>query len=363
MDEDAYIDALIRDLAFDLETHAIFIGQREIRTIFFGGGTPSLFSTEGIARILEAVNDKLLLSPDIEITLEANPGSSEQERFKGYRDAGVNRLSIGIQSFHEERLKTLGRIHGREEALNAANAARGAGFENFNLDLMYALPDQDLTAAAADLERAINLKPTHISYYQLTMEPGTHFHMHPPPLPDDELAWEMQLQGESMLATAGYRQYEVSAYAQAGKTCRHNLNYWQFGDYLGVGAGAHGKLTDPISGRIIRTAKQRLPAKYISMAGTSDLISEHRDVNHKDRAFEFLLNALRLKAGFSIKNFIDYTHLDKSAALESLDEAQRQLLINISDNHIVTTDKGWRHIDSILTTMINDSPPARLKLV
>ena len=352
MDEGQYVDALIRDLEHNLSTQPEFLASRPIESVFFGGGTPSLFSASGIARILESASQRLSFADDIEITLEANPGSSEQARFRGYRDAGVNRLSIGIQSLDETKLKKLGRIHNRDEALHAAESARAAGFDNFNLDLMFALPEQNLEQAASDLQQIVDLAPTHISYYQLTLEPGTHFHMHPPKLPQHDLAWEMQIQCERMLDEAGYTQYEVSAYAQIGRQCRHNLNYWQFGDYLGIGAGAHGKLTH--NDRIIRSAKQRLPIKYMDHTGSDAAITEHRDVMLEDRSFEFLLNALRLKEGFSLETYSISTGLDPQILLRRLQSALDQKLVSMSDHRLCTTERGWRHIDSILAALLDE---------
>lgn len=353
MDEDAYVRALLRDLRFDLEQQPEFLHDREISSIFFGGGTPSLFSARAIGNILDASSQALRFARDIEITLEANPGASEQSRFTGYRAAGVNRLSIGIQSFNEAQLQTLGRIHGRDEALAAATAARAAGFENINLDLMYALPQQNLAEAASDLQQAIHLEPAHISYYQLTMEPGTYFHKHPPELPESEHAWDMQLQGETMLHKAGYTQYEVSAYAQPDRQCRHNLNYWQFGDYLGIGAGAHAKLSNALAQRIIRSSKQRMPLKYMSQAGSADCLTEHADILLNDRSFEYLLNALRLKQGFKTSDFSLRTGLSEAALMQKLDRARSQGLLEIASSRVCTTPKGWRHIDSILTSALD----------
>ena len=236
--EAAYVDALLADLQQELPA----VWGRPIHSIFIGGGTPSLMSPEGLERLLSSLRALLGIGPEVEVTLEANPGTVEQQRFTEFRDAGINRLSIGIQSFDEEKLRALGRVHDRAEALRAAEAAHGAGFDNFNLDLMFGLPGQDEGQACADLEQAVALAPSHISWYQLTIEPNTAFAHHPPAVPEDELLWAIQQRGQETLAAAGYVQYEVSAYAREGALCRHNLNYWQFGDYLGIGPGAHGKL-------------------------------------------------------------------------------------------------------------------------
>ncbi len=350
MDEHRYTDALIRDLQHDCARWETYLQHREVISVFFGGGTPSLFSAESVERILRAARQRLPLAGDAEITLEANPGASEQTRFAAYREAGVNRLSIGIQSFDDDKLRSLGRIHGRDEAMHAAQAARAAGFDNFNLDLMYALPEQTLAEAANDLTQAIDLQPAHISYYQLTLEPDTHFHRHPPPLPDHDLAWDMQLQGEELLEKAGYGQYEISAYAQPDRRCRHNLNYWQFGDYLGIGAGAHAKLSHPATQKIRRTAKQRLPIKYMHQAGTADALSEH-EVPTADRGFEYLLNALRLKRGVSLEQAVQHSFLSAEAFTAMLQPAIEQGLLSLDDGRLCTTDTGWRHVDSILASL------------
>src|SRR3989344_3582228 len=290
--EQEYIDALLRDLEQDLPR----AWGRPVYTIFIGGGTPSLFSPEAIDRLLSGIRARLPLDQNIEITLEANPGTvvapahpapatfvhpctSDVEHFKGFRQAGINRLSIGIQSFDEAKLKALGRIHGREEALRAAEAARAAGFENFNLDLMFGLPDQTVEQAVSDVRTAIQLHPSHLSVYQLTIEPNTLFHAQPPTLPDDDVAWEMQSQLQAELAAADYRQYEVSAYAKPGYECRHNLNYWKFGDYLGIGAGAHAKITDATG--ITRLWKVKQPNDYLLYAGTPQGIGGEQKLSRR----------------------------------------------------------------------------------
>ncbi len=346
MDEARYVQALLADLAFE----APLVEGRTIQSIFFGGGTPSLFSAGSIGHIIEAAEERIGLSRDCEITLEANPGTAEQARFAGYRIAGVNRLSIGVQSFDNQLLQKLGRIHDGDEAKRAADMARKAGIDNFNLDLMFALPGQDLDAASRDLGQAIALAPTHISYYQLTLEPGTHFHRHPPSLPDHELAWAMQQQGESMLAAAGFNQYEVSAYAQAGQQCRHNLNYWLYGDYLGVGAGAHGKLS--YANAVQRRARTRLPKHYLLRAGDKSVLAEANAVSPSDRAFEFLLNALRLKEGFCVDDFTLHTGLPGAALSERLQPLLQRRLLKVQGQHIRSTALGWRHLDSMLTELL-----------
>lgn len=349
MDEARYVDALLADLRFE----APLAQGRSIQSIFFGGGTPSLFSAASIGRILEAANQEIGLTNDCEITLEANPGTAEQERFLGYRNAGVNRLSIGVQSFDNSALQKLGRIHDGSEAIKAAEMAHAAGLNNFNLDLMFALPGQNLETAAADLEQAIALKPSHISYYQLTLEPGTHFHRHPPKLPDHELAWAMQQQGETLLAAAGYAQYEVSAYASENKQCQHNLNYWLFGDYVGIGAGAHGKLS---RGQAIqRRSRARMPKHFMARAGDESVLAETQTITEQDRVFEFLLNALRIKQGFAIADFCANTGLPADSLNRQLATLENRQLVSIEANWVKTTALGWRHLDGILTELLPDA--------
>lgn len=346
MDEAAYVDALLADLAFEANLSA----GRQLQSLFFGGGTPSLFSPEAIGRLITAADAHIGLRPDCEITLEANPGTAEAQRFAGYRAAGVNRLSIGVQSFNHQALQRLGRIHDADEARHATILAQDAGFERLNLDLMFALPDQDLEGARSDLEQAIALNPGHISYYQLTLEPGTHFHRHPPALPTHELAWDMQTQGEALLSAAGYNQYEVSAYAQAGMSCRHNLNYWRYGDYLGIGAGAHGKLS--ASDAIERRARCRMPRHFMQRAGTDAVLAEQSRVATEDRLFEFLLNALRLKQGIELSVFEQHTGLPRQQLLSALKAPQFRDLVAVGPQHIQTTALGWRHLDSLLGALL-----------
>ena len=303
--ERAYLAALLDDLEFAARDCA----GRELVSVFFGGGTPSLFAAESVGRLLERAGRLFRTAADLEVTLEANPGTVERGRFADYRAAGVTRVSLGAQSFDDDRLASLGRIHSSRETLTAVAELRAAGLDNFNLDLMYALPEQTLEGALADLDQALRLEPTHLSHYQLTLEPGTVFERRPPPLPDDEDAFAIQLACESRLAAAGYRQYEVSAYATAGRECRHNLNYWRFGDYLGIGAGAHGKLTDPAGGIVVRTARVRQPARYLAAGAPAGRVEESRPVAVDELAFEFFLNALRLVEGFDAALFESRTGL------------------------------------------------------
>ena len=292
--ERAYVEALLDDLEFA----ASGCPDRELVSVFFGGGTPSLFSASSVGRVLERAGQLLRTAPGLEVTFEANPGAVERGRFADYRSAGITRVSLGAQSFDDRALAALGRIHAGRETLAAVEELGAAGLDNFNLDLMYALPEQTPDAALRDLEQALSLGPAHVSHYQLTLEPGTVFERRPPPLPDDETAWAMQLACQSRLAEAGYRQYEVSAYAAPGRECRHNLNYWRFGDYLGIGAGAHGKLTNTATGTVLRTARVRQPARYLAAAAAESRIDETRIVSADELTFEFFLNALRLVDGF-----------------------------------------------------------------
>jgi len=302
--ENAYIGALLRDLDQDLPR----VQGRSLHSVFFGGGTPSLFSAESIGRLLEGVRGRLKLAADLEVTLEANPGTVERGRFAAYREAGVTRLSIGVQSFDPKKLEVLGRIHSGEEAVNAVEEAHASGLHNFNLDHMYGLPRQSVEEAEADVKQAMALMPAHLSHYQLTLEPNTLFAAHPPLLPEDESIWAMQQRCQELLAGKGYEQYEVSAYAQSGRRARHNLNYWNFGDYLGIGAGAHGKLTDP-EGRVTRLWKLKHPEAYLESAGTPKSLGGISQVSGPDLAFEFMLNRLRLVDAFSAADFESATGL------------------------------------------------------
>ncbi|MBU6478245.1 MAG: radical SAM family heme chaperone HemW, partial [Xanthomonadaceae bacterium] len=295
MPERDYVVALLADLDADLADFGDTVRGREIISVFFGGGTPSLFAPDSIAEILDGTSTRTPFASDCEITLETNPGTVEHGRFDGYLKAGVNRISFGVQSFDDEKLRALGRIHSSGEAESAVKLAQDAGYTNINLDLMYALPNQNLDDALADIERAIALQPAHLSHYQLTLEPGTPFARRPPPLPDHDAAWDMQEACQARLANAGYAQYEVSAYAQSGRRCRHNLNYWQFGDYLGIGAGAHGKLTNERAVR--RRWKTRSPVAYLQNARTPQRIGGDETVDAEQLPFEFMLNALRLNEG------------------------------------------------------------------
>ena len=340
--ENEYVEALLRDLEQDLPR----TWGRAVYSIFIGGGTPSLFSPEAIDRLLSGIRARLPLDQNIEITLEANPGTVELERFKGFRQAGINRLSIGIQSFDETKLKALGRIHGCEEALHAAEAARAAGFDNFNLDLMFGLPGQTVEQAVSDIRTAIQLGPTHVSAYQLTIEPNTLFHARPPVLPDDDSTWDMQNRLQTELAAAGYRQYEVSAYAKPGYECRHNLNYWQFGDYLGIGAGAHAKITD--AGSITRLWKIKQPNEYLLAAGTPRNLGGEQKLSREHTVTEFMMNALRLNSGFPSRLFAERTGLPISAVAQSLEAAEQQGLIDWDAETLRPTATGFRFLNNLV---------------
>ena len=341
-----YVEALLRDLEQDLPA----VWGRRVQTIFIGGGTPSLFTPDALEALLTGVRTRIPVSPEAEITLEANPGTVETDRFRGFRQAGVNRLSIGVQSFDDAKLVALGRIHDGAAAARAADAAHAAGFSNFNLDLMYALPGQTVAQAQSDLAAAIALRPTHLSIYQLTLEPNTLFHRAPPALPDDDTAFEMQQRLHAQAADAGYVQYEVSAYAQAGARCRHNLNYWQFGDYLGIGAGAHGKLTDHTG--IVRTAKARQPRDYLAKAGTAAGREVERRLSAADAAFEFMLNALRLNGGFSLDLFCARTGLAAAALEPALSQAQARHWLVRDGDAIRTTELGARFLNDVLQNFL-----------
>lgn len=328
--EREYVDALLRDLDLDLPR----VSGRRIETVFFGGGTPSLFSPQAIARLLEETRRRIAFAADIEITLEANPGTVEHGRFAEYKAAGITRLSIGVQSFDPQQLNKLGRIHSADEAVRAAEEAHAAGLDNFNLDLMYGLPGQALEQAEEDVRKAIALSPAHLSHYQLTLEPNTLFYVQPPPLPEEDAVWSMQQTCQSLLDDHGYAQYEISAYARPGRRCRHNLNYWRFGDYLGIGAGAHGKLTDP-EGTRWRIWKVKHPASYLRDAGSHAGIGGIDAVNPTELAFEFMLNRLRLMEGFTESEF-------KTASGQDFDTVHPPVERAVALGLMANTGDMWR---------------------
>ena len=341
LEEERYLAALLADLAVDIP----LAGGRQVQSVFIGGGTPSLVSGSFVGRLLDAVDGQLGLAPATEVTLEANPGIAEALSFRDYRAAGVNRLSIGIQSFSDRRLAALGRIHGRSEALAAVDLARRAGFDNLNLDLMHGLPDQTVGEALADLETALELAPEHLSWYQLTVEPNTAFAASPPSLPDDDLAWEIEEAGLARLADAGFERYEVSAHARPGLRCRHNLNYWEFGDYLGIGAGAHGKLTRR-DGAIERRWKARHPADYLR--GASDVVAGTRRLAPHDLRLEFALNALRLTDGVPLDLCAARTGLPNRALSPALERARDLGLLEPVPDRLAPTPLGRRFLNRLV---------------
>jgi putative oxygen-independent coproporphyrinogen III oxidase len=343
--EGEYVAALLRDLAQDLTGAA---AGRPLVSIFMGGGTPSLFSGAAIAKLLDGVRALVELAQDVEITLEANPGTADAANFDAYRAAGVNRLSIGVQSLDTAKLASLGRIHDPCQARAALSLARAAGFDNLNLDLMYGLPGQTLGEAASDLEAAIALGPEHLSYYQLTLEPNTPFHRSPPPLPDDDLAADIHDQGLNRLVAAGYAQYEVSAYARPGRRCRHNLAYWTFGDYLGIGAGAHAKLTDPATGEVERTAKLRHPDAYLAAIRDGRFLSSRRVLDADDLILEFALFALRLNEGFDPALFEGRTGLPFVRLAGPIEAARRRGLLALDGERLRASALGRRFLNDLI---------------
>lgn len=348
--EDRYVAALLRDL----ETELPDIWGRRIQSIFIGGGTPSLFSARAMDQLLSGVRTLLPITPDCEITLEANPGTVEQSHFQGYRESGINRLSLGIQSFDDDALRRLGRVHSSDEAHKAIETAQRCGFENFNLDLMFGLPGHGVKGGISDLEQAIAYEPAHLSWYQLTLEPNTLFYKQPPQLPDAEIIEALFESGQETLTSAGFTQYEVSAYTQAGKQCLHNLNYWEFGDYLGIGAGAHGKLTSPTDFSVRRTSRHRQPQHYMQAAETGQPVSNTLIVDENQRLFEFMLNALRLKAGFDQSLFEERTGLPWSVAAETISKLHGDGLLSCEGRHIRPSQRGWLFIDEMTAQFLPD---------
>jgi putative oxygen-independent coproporphyrinogen III oxidase len=344
--ESSYIDALLDDLTSDLERYAI---TRPIHSIFIGGGTPSLFSPESIDRLIVGIRQRVTFEENLEIILEANPGTFESTKFVEFNALGINRLSIGVQSFNDGLLTKLGRVHSGQEAVKAAEIAHYAGFTNFNLDLMFGLPGAIPGDSEKDITTAISLKPTHISFYQLTLEPNTLFHKFPPKLPDDEFIYSTQKNCQGLLGDNGYQQYEISAYAQSGKHCRHNVNYWQFGDYLGIGAGAHGKITEAVPNQITRTFKPKSPGLYLqnpSQGGGNQTIAIY------ELPLEFIMNQLRLRSGFTLNHYQNMTGLAASTLQPALSDCQKQGLITLENNYYACTDKGWDFLDTVLGNFI-----------
>jgi putative oxygen-independent coproporphyrinogen III oxidase len=350
----SYIDALIRD--FDIEAPRVVAGRR-IDSVFFGGGTPSLFQPEEFARLLTALRQRIAFADDVEVTMEANPGTIERGRFSGYAQAGINRVSLGAQSFDTRALKVLGRIHSAEDTHRAVEELRAAKLDNFNLDLMYALPGQTLEEALHDVRTACSLGPSHVSYYQLTLEPGTVFHSRPPSLPDEDAAWQIQTAGQELLAEAGYVQYEVSAYAKEGAQCRHNLNYWLFGDYLGLGAGAHGKLSLGKPMRILRTTKPKQPREYQDqIRRAQDAVGDSSFVAAADLPFEFMLNALRLNDGFSRDCYEGRTGLPLELLGEQLLHARERGLLERTNAGWRPTNLGRRFLNDLQASFLAQEP-------
>lgn len=339
-----YLQALIDDLTLELPS----VWGRPVESIFFGGGTPSLIEPELLADFISQLRALLNLKAATEITLEANPGTFELQRFRAFREAGINRLSIGIQSFDDAKLTALGRIHNAKEAIRAVEMAHRAGFDSINLDLMFALPGQPLSGAQRDLAQAIALGPQHISYYQLTIEPNTAFAHAPPLCPDDDESWQMQQRGIEQLARGGFERYEISAYARAGGQCRHNINYWQFGDYLGIGAGAHGKITSPHPYSVERRWKLRHPDEYMKGSQSEERIAGRKQLSRDDLTLEFMMNALRLVDGFDESLFVQHTALSLLDISERLDRATERGMIRREGDRIVPTDLGINYLNDLL---------------
>ena len=345
--EAAYVDALVADLELALPS----IWGRRVFSVFIGGGTPSLFSAAAIDRLLAAIRARVPLEPGAEVTLEANPGTFEREKFAAYRDAGVNRLSLGIQSFDPQHLKDLGRVHDAEEARRAADAALVI-FGNVNFDLMYALPRQTVAEAEADLDAALAFSPPHLSFYHLTLEPNTLFHRYPPPLPDDETTADIEDAVHSKLDAAGYGHYETSAYARPGRECRHNLNYWKFGDYLGIGAGAHSKLS--FADRVVRQVRHKQPKQYLEQIALGAPLMEDSVVKRDDIGFEFMLNALRLTEGVPATLFAERTGYPLSLVRRGLEEAEARGLLERDPSVLRPTPLGQRFLNDLQQLFLAD---------
>ena len=342
-----YINGLIADLDAVEKTYP----KRRLQAVFFGGGTPSLFEGDQIARLLERLDQRGWLDSATEITLEANPGSAEADRFRRYRDCGVNRLSLGVQSFNNESLGVLGRIHNGEEAKKACRAIREAGFDNFNIDLMHGLPGQVTADAVADLRAALDFSPTHLSLYQLTIEPNTAFAANPPVLPDEEVLWDIRCAVQDLACEAGFEHYEVSAFARPGYRCRHNLNYWEFGDYIGIGAGAHSKLS--VKNAVYRWSRPRHPREYLKTVPAGTVPDTGPPLTAAALRFEFLLNALRLEAGFEKDLFAQRTGLDWKNEEPLFADAANDGLLRLDETRVQTTPLGWRFLDDLLERFLD----------
>ena len=346
--QDAYINALFADLEASLP----LIWGRSIQTVFLGGGTPSLFSPAAIDRLISGIRARVRLAPDAEVTMEANPGTFEKDRFKAFRQAGITRLSIGVQSFDNAHLKALGRVHDRDQALAAVTEAAQV-FDTFNLDLMYALPGQTLEGLTQDIQTAMAFAPPHISIYHLTIEPNTVFAKFPPTLPEDDLAYEMMDRITELTASAGLDRYEVSAYAKPGHQCAHNLNYWQFGDYLGIGAGAHSKLS--FAHRVLRQVRYREPALYMQQAMKGEPVTQSTEVPRQDLPFEFMLNALRLRGGFALADYADRTGLTVTSIQTGLQEAEKLGLIGRDLHRVWPTEKGFDFLSDLQALFLHET--------
>ena len=347
--EEDYCHVLLHDLG----AISHYAQGRQLASVFFGGGTPSLFSASIIAQVLEQADKQIGLQANVEITLEANPGSADVTRFSDYHSAGVTRLSLGVQSFSDTQLLTLGRIHNGLQALQAVDMAAQAGFAHVNIDLMHGLPEQTVDLAAQDIDTAIALEPNHLSLYQLTLEPNTRFAAQPPTLPDEATCWQIRSLFEETAISAGYEQYEVSAFARPDSHCSHNLNYWSFGDYLGIGAGAHGKVTSPHG--IGRYAHEKHPRRYMAMVTASQSDRNLKLASAEEIAFEFVLNALRLKNGFRLIDFSQRTGLSAECLLGTVKNAAKRGLLNISDNRVRTTDLGYRFLDDVIALFLPET--------
>jgi len=351
---DDYIDCLLLDIENELPN----IWGRNISSIFMGGGTPSLFPAEDIDRLMQGLRSRLNISPQIEVTLEANPGTVDQSQFIGFRQAGINRLSMGVQSFNDTMLTKLGRIHNSIQAINAIEAAHKARFNSFNIDLMFGLSNQSIEQMLQDLQTAIDFQPPHLSHYQLTIEPNTLFAVHPPVLPHDDALWDMTQQAHTLLAANQYQQYEVSAFSKFGPSnntqCKHNINYWQFGDYLGIGAGAHQKISNANTQSIERCFKQKHPKTYMSQVKTNSHILDKKTLNRDDIIFEFMLNALRLTNGFSPRIFNQHTGLDISVIQNILNKAFEKKWLTQSNGSIKPTALGNQYLNDVMSLFLPD---------
>lgn len=339
-DEAFYIQNLIKDFKQDYEQYGF---ERKIHTVFMGGGTPSLFSAQALAPLFKTLQPYFV--DNIEITLEANPGTIERGKFRDYFDLGINRISLGVQTFNSEQLKILGRIHSANDVSRSIDELTSAGFSNFNLDLMHGLPQQTVSQALNDLATAIKFKPSHLSWYQLTLEPNTYFAKYPPTLPQDDMLAEIETEGFKLLAEHGFERYEISAFARDKKYCQHNLNYWRFGDYLGIGAGAHGKITDLQQQKIIRTAKHKLPKAYLD--ANKNFLAETKIIIEHEQTLEFMLNALRLIDGFDF-NLLETRIFAKNKILDQIIQAQKLGLLTYEQQKLVPTDKGFRFLNDLI---------------